>query len=124
MICPTTAETVNEQDYLDQLVAMHAAGAVVVNGRYAGVGIGYRAYEDLVEKGLRVVLVNAVTQPCPIPSVTVDIGAGAVMAVEHLAAMGHQRIGCLVGPRRYATTQEFAEAWRTAMRRLGLDPDE
>jgi LacI family repressor for deo operon, udp, cdd, tsx, nupC, and nupG len=121
MVCPTTAETINEQDYLDQLVAMNAAGAVVVNGRYAGVGIGYGAYEELVTRGLRVVLVNAVTPPCPVPAVTVDIGAGAVMAVEHLAAMGHQRIGCLVGPRRYATALEFTKGWRTAMEGLGLD---
>jgi LacI family repressor for deo operon, udp, cdd, tsx, nupC, and nupG len=103
-------------------VAIDAAGVVVVNGRYAGSGIGYDAYAELVPKGLRVVLVNAVTPPCPVPSVTVDIGAGATMAVEHLAAMGHERIGCLVGPRRYVTAVEFASSWRTAMRSRGLNP--
>jgi LacI family repressor for deo operon, udp, cdd, tsx, nupC, and nupG len=124
MICPTTAETINEQDYLDQLVEVNAAGAVVVNGRYAGVGIGYRAYEELAARGLKVVLVNAITSPCPLPNVTVDLAAGAAAAVEHLASLGHERIGCLIGPRRYTTTVEFAAGWRETMETLGLAPDD
>ncbi len=120
MICPTTAETINEQDYLDQLAAIDAEGAVVINGRYAGVGIGYAPYESLVARGTRVVLVNAVAPPCPVPSVTVDVAAGAAAAVEHLASMGHERIGCLVGPRRYITARDFAAGWRQAMSRRGL----
>ena len=47
-------------DYLDQLLSMNAEGAIVINGRYAGVGIGYAPYEELVSRGRRVVLVNAV----------------------------------------------------------------
>lgn len=124
MVCPTTAETVNEQDYLDQLAVMNAAGAVVINGRYAAVGIGYDAYVDLTARGLHVVLVNAVTPPCPVPSVTVNIEAGAAFAVDHLVAMGHHRIGCLVGPRRYATAIDFAAGWRAAMAERGLEAED
>ena len=120
VICPSTAETINEQDYLDHLAETRATGAVVINGRYAGVGIGYGAYESLVAGGMRVVLVNAVTPPAPVPSVSVDIAAGGEIAAEHLATLGHRRIGCLVGPLRYTTTVDFAAGWRRAMTRLGL----
>lgn len=124
MVCPTTAATINEQDYLDQLVALNAEGAIVVNGRYAGVGIGYAPYLELAQRGRRVVLVNAVTVPCPVPSVTVDMASGAAAAVDHLASLGHQRIGCLVGPRRYTTAIDFARGWREAMEGLGLSADD
>ncbi|HSF86909.1 MAG TPA: LacI family DNA-binding transcriptional regulator [Acidimicrobiia bacterium] len=121
VVCPTTAETINEQDYLDQLLSMNAEGAIVINGRYAGVGIGYAPYEELVSRGRRVVLVNAVSPPCPVPSVTVDVAAGASAAVEHLASLGHTRIGCLVGPRRYVTARDFAAGWRSSMNAHGLE---
>ena len=96
VICPSTAETINEQDYLDHLADTRAAGAVIVNGRYAGVGIGYEPYVALVERGLRVVLVNAVTAPCPVPSVSVDIASGAELGTRHLVSLGHRPLGCLV----------------------------
>jgi DNA-binding LacI/PurR family transcriptional regulator len=121
VVCPTTAETINEQDYLDHLVSSRAAGAIVINGRYAGVGIGYDPYTALVAQGMRVVLVNAVTAPCPVPSVSVDIAAGAAMGVEHLVTLGHRRIGCLVGPHRYTTALEFTAGWRRALTGHGLD---
>jgi alanine racemase len=115
MVCPTTAETINEQDYLDQLVSGNAAGAVIINGRYANIGIGYEPYLRLTRNGMRVVLVNALDPPVPVPSVTVDIAAAAALGVSHLASLGHELIGCLVGPRRYTTARDFTEGWRTAM---------
>jgi len=125
VICPSTAETINEQDYLDHLVQSRAAGAVIVNGRYAGVGIGYEPYTALVERGMRVVLVNAVTPPAPVPSVSVDIAAGAALGTRHLVTLSHRHIGCLVGPLRYTTAVDFAEGWRRAMRAHDLEaPDE
>jgi len=124
MVCPTTAETINEQDYLEQLVASNASGAVVINGRYANIGFGYETYTRLIRHGMRIVLVNAVDRPVPVPSVTVDIAAGAALGVHHLATLGHAAIGCLVGPRRYTTARDFAAGWRSAVIEHGLSPDE
>lgn len=124
MVCPVTIETANEPDYLKLLLTMNAAGVVIVNGRYALAGTGYEAYETLAAQGRRVVLVNAVTLPCPVASVSVDVALGARLAVEHLASLGHTRIGCLTGPRRYVTTLEFAQGWREAMEPLGLATDD
>lgn len=121
MVCPTTAETINEQDYLDQLVSTNASGAVLINGRYANIGLGYEPYLRLTRHGMRVVLVNALDPPVPVPSVTVDIAAGAALGVSHLASLGHELIGCLVGPSRYTTARDFTDGWRTAMSDHGLD---
>ena len=124
MVCPTTAETINEQDYLDQLVAANASGAVVINGRYANIGVGYEPYTALAARGMRMVLVNAVDPPVPVASVTVDIAAGAAMGVQHLASLGHELIGCLVGPRRYTTARDFTAGWRSAAAQRDLRYDD
>jgi len=125
VICPATAETINEQAYVDHFVATHATGVVVINGRYANEGVGYDSYLAAAEAGLGVVLVNAVSYPCPIPSVNVDIAAGAELAVRHLIDLGHERIGCLIGPRRYSGAVEFYRGWKGAMEEAGLalDPE-
>lgn len=124
VVCPATAETINEQDYMDHLLETRAAGVVVINGRYANQGVGYEAYEKAIQEGLAVVLVNAVEEPCPVPSVSVDIAAGAELAVRHLVDLGHTRIGCLVGPRRYHGAIEFYRGWVKGMEDAGLDVDE
>ena len=124
LVCPATAETINEQDYMDHFQRTNATGVVVINGRYANRGVGYESYVDAMEAGLSVVLVNAVEYPCPVPAVSVDIAGGAQLAVRHLAAMGHERIGCLIGPRRYVGAQEFYRGWRLGMEEAGLEASE
>src|SRR5688572_3139299 len=52
MVCPSTAETVNEQDYLDHFLNADAAGVVVINGRYSQVNLDFTPYEILRDKGL------------------------------------------------------------------------
>jgi DNA-binding LacI/PurR family transcriptional regulator len=123
MICPVTSDTVNEQEYLDHFTATRAAGVVVINGRYAGVEDGYGPYLDMVERGVRTVLVNGVGRDCPLPAVTVDIEAGGAMSVRHLVALGHRRIGCLTGPRRYQTTRQFLTGYHSAMNDAGIVVD-
>ena len=123
VVCPATAETINEQDYIDHFVDTNAAGVVVINGRYANEGVGYDPYVQAAAQGLGVVLVNAVEYPCPVPSVKVDIAAGAELAVRHLIDLGHERIGCLVGPRRYVGAIEFYRGWRRGLEAAGLPVD-
>ncbi len=119
MICPVTADTVNEQEYLDHFAESSASGLVVINGKYAGVDDGFEAYEQLVKRGVATVLVNGVVGETPLPAVSVDIAAGAEMAVRHLGNLGHSRIGVLVGPQRYVTTRLLIEGYTKAMTALG-----
>lgn len=123
VVCPATAETINEQDYMDHFIDTNAAGIVVINGRYANDGVGYESYVEAAAEGLGVVLVNAIEYPCPVPSVSIDIAAGAELAVRHLVDLGHERIGCLVGPRRYVGAIEFYRGWRRGMDAAGLSID-
>lgn len=55
-----------------------------------------------------------------VESVVTDHSFGAAMAVRHLAAEGHTRIG-LVTARRSPTTRRVRTGWREAVAELGLD---
>lgn len=121
MICPSTSETINEQDYLNRFVEWEATGVVVINGRYAAPELGFEPYLELQRRGLRVVLVNGLTGRAPVPAVAVDIRAGAEVATRHLAGLGHTRIGLLTGPHRYASSQELVAGYRAALMTAGLD---
>lgn len=123
MVCSSTSETVHEQDFLDFLAAQHSSGVVVINGRYALPGVGFGPYEDLASRGVPVVLVNGFEGDPPIPSVSVNVKDAATSAVEHLGALGHQRIGLVVGPTRYPTATAFLDGYRVGLARSGLDFD-
>ncbi len=125
MICPVTAETVAEQDYLDHFVEIGAAGVIVVNGQYAAENVGYSTYLRLAGNGdgFPVVLVNGMGPVCPLPAVSTDIHAAARLGVSHLVALGHRRIGALVGPHRYWTSQMFADGYEAGLRKAGIDYD-
>ena len=68
------------------------------------------------------VLVNRVLGDVRLPSVVGDEQAGITAALQHLAALGHQRIGHLAGPQWTSTGQTRLRAFRTGMTALGLDP--
>lgn len=123
MICASTPDTVAEQDYLDHFSRADAAGVIIINGRYTHGPADYTPYEELIERGMPIVLVNGVPKRCPVPAVGVDFRAAGEMAVHHLATLGHERIGCLAGPRSFVSTQQLIEGYRAGLRAVGLAYD-
>ncbi|MEN8113704.1 MAG: LacI family DNA-binding transcriptional regulator [Actinomycetota bacterium] len=123
-VCTSTSETVNEQDYLEHLLSTHAAGVIVVNGRYAQPEVGYDPYLSLKDRGLPVVLVNGIHHPSPLPAVAIDIESATAAAAHHLVNLGHRRIGLLVGPMRYSTSRDMVAGCHLATERWGIDCEE
>ena len=124
MVCPSTSETINEQDYLDHFLKADAAGVVVINGRYSQINLDFAPYEILRDRGLPVVLVNGMGDDCPVPAVAVDLRAAGAAAIRHLADLGHRRIGCLVGPRRYWSAELLISGWQSGLRERALEETE
>jgi len=124
LVCSSTAETVHEQDFLDYLVGQGVAGIVVVNGRYAMPGVGYAPYQAIAARGIPIVLVNGFEGTPPLPAVTVDLPKAAQQGVQHLGNLGHDKIGLVVGPHRYATANYLVEGYRDGLSDLGLMFDE
>lgn len=123
LVCSSTAETVHEQDFLSYLANQGASGVVVINGRYALPGVGYEPYEELVDRGIPVVLVNGFAGQPPLPSVAVDTREASAHAVRHLGSLGHERIGLVIGPSRYPTANDFVSGYRDALIDLRYDYD-
>jgi len=71
------------------------------------------------------VLVDRLLPQPSLPAVTSDHRQGAALAVRHLVAHGHQRIGCVQGsPGTFANDERIA-GWRSGMQAAGLPcPDE
>lgn len=124
LLCSSSAQTVHEQDFLDFLAAQHASGIVVINGRYALPGVGYDAYQTLIDRGIPVVLVNGFDDEPPIPAVGINVSEAASHAVTHLGALGHERIGLVVGPTRYPTALQFLDGYRSGLDALGIAFDD
>src|ERR1700722_1733645 len=77
---------------------------------------------DLADTGNPVVLVNRETSQGSFPSVSSDDRPGVEAALEHLAGLGHRAVAHITGPPDLSVVQTRAEAFRSAARRLGLDP--
>ncbi|WP_339947324.1 LacI family DNA-binding transcriptional regulator [uncultured Albimonas sp.] len=59
--------------------------------------------------------------PADLPSIRVDNAHGAALAVDHLADLGHRRIGHVTGPRTNVLARTRKDGWRAAMARRGLE---
>jgi LacI family transcriptional regulator len=69
------------------------------------------------------VLINRRVLNHAIPAVVADDRSGVRQAVEHLAALGHERIAYVAGPQWVSTGADRHEAFVGALRGVGLDPD-
>jgi LacI family transcriptional regulator, repressor for deo operon, udp, cdd, tsx, nupC, and nupG len=124
VLCTSTPSGMRETDYLDVLLDHAVTGIVIVSGEHADSTADHGRYLDLAARGVPTVLVNGTTPGLGLSTVTVDHVAAARQAVAHLAALGHQRVGLAIGPRRYVPTMSLLEGYRTAAAEIGFPDDE
>jgi len=118
MVCVATSETVHEQDYIDRLVELGAAGIVIVTGRFSDLTQDRSIYQPLIDARMPLVMVNGITEYAPAPAIAVDESLGAELAVQHLHSFGHRRIGLLVGPSRFVSSTTKSAGYTTAIEEL------
>jgi LacI family transcriptional regulator len=78
---------------------------------------------QLNRDGMPVVLVNTLGTPADLPSVGTDNYQGALVAVNHLLQLGHQRIACVQGMMEYECCQDRYRGYLDALRGAGIQPD-
>jgi alanine racemase len=125
VICSAIREGVREQDYLDALTQRNVAGIVVVSGRNANVEADHEPYRELVAGRVPLVLVNGFVPDLDVTFVSCDDRYATDLAVRHLAGLGHERIGCVLGPARYVPAQRRREGFAATMKDLfgACDPE-
>ncbi len=98
VLCTRTTDGVSEADYVDMLLDQHVSGVLFSGGLYAQADADHEHYRRLHERRLPVVLVNAAVDDIGFPRVSVDDAHGVDQAYKHLASLGHERIGLILGP--------------------------
>ncbi len=88
--------------------------------------IGVEHAERLAQMGVPIVQVSsqADTEQDFLHSVAVDDQAGARLAVEHLLALGHRRIGYIGVTNRPRSNRRRLQGYREALRQAGVQPQE
>jgi len=70
--------------------------------------------------GVPAILVNR-KEPCGVASVTVDDAAGALLATQYLASLGHVRIGHIAGPQNADTARRRLAGYERGLAAAGID---
>jgi LacI family transcriptional regulator len=117
LLCNAAEDTEREAAYLELLAGRRVDGVVIASS-----GVGERHAAWLANAPLPVVLVNCASPSVPLPTILSDNRAGGVLAVEHLVALGHRRIGHISAPSRNEAAVDRLAGARDAMQAAGLDP--
>src|SRR5439155_8424283 len=100
------------------LLDRKVSGIVFVSGLNADTTADPNRYRKLLARPLPIVLVNGFMPDVEAPFISCDDRAAGELAVRHLAALGHRRIGLISGPGRYLPVQRKLAGYQAAMRDL------
>jgi DNA-binding LacI/PurR family transcriptional regulator len=96
VLCTRTSDGVSESHYIQMLLAQQVGGIIFVGSSYADAGP--EQCRQLNERKLPIVLINAADENLGVPRVCVDDAGAVEQALEHLAGLGHEKIGLILGP--------------------------
>ncbi len=85
---------------------------------------GEQEPQEMVQGRRPVVFVGRTPRTFTADTVSADNVLGTKLAVEHLIAQGHRRIGIVVGQLSLSTSVDRIEAWRECLRSHGLSAPE
>jgi DNA-binding LacI/PurR family transcriptional regulator len=119
VLCTRTAGGLSEADYVDMLLEQHASGVVFAGGHFAELAAPHDHYRLLHSRGVPVVLINAAIESLEFPRASTDDMSATVQAYNHLASLGHQRIGLVVGPEDHMPSRRKLAAFSELAREQG-----
>jgi len=120
VLCTRTAGGLSEADYVDMLLEQQASGVVFAGGHFAELAAPHDHYRMLHSRGIPVVLVNAAIDNLDFPCVSTDDASAVRQAFGHLAALGHERIGLVLGPEDHMPSRRKLAAFAEHAERAGL----
>ncbi|ROP26995.1 LacI family DNA-binding transcriptional regulator [Pseudokineococcus lusitanus] len=114
-LCPLPGGGITEDEHVQMLLDHQVRGIVFVCAAHADTEADQERYARLRARGLPHVFVNGTRRPLTAPCVAVDDAAAVASAVRHLAALGHERVGLVVGPDRFVPNRLKEEGFRRAL---------
>ncbi|MDX6312752.1 MAG: hypothetical protein QOF44_2216 [Streptomyces sp.] len=121
VLCTQTAGGVSEADYIELLLQHHVSGVVFAGGLYAQADAPHDHYRMLAGRNLPVVLINAAIEDLGFPRISCDDSVAVEQAWRHLASLGHEQIGLLLGPLDHVPSQRKLAAARAVAAAAGAE---
>jgi LacI family transcriptional regulator len=115
LIVNTDNDPERERVYLEAMRGRQVDGFISATAR-----LDRELMAELAGGGTPLVLVNRSLEGGSVPTVTVDDRRGIGLAVEHVVALGHERIGHVAGPQHLSTGHRRHLGFVEAMRAAGL----
>lgn len=115
VVASTDEDGARERELVDELVSRQVRALVVASTRASHVDMAV-----LQERGVRVVFVDRPPVGLQADAVLLDSAAGARLAVEHLLAHGHRRIGFVGDYSRLSTHLERLTGYGEALDAAGV----
>jgi LacI family transcriptional regulator len=116
LIVITDNDSERERLYLDTMRARQVDGFISATAR-----LDRELRVELAEAGTPLVLVNRSLEDGSVPAVTIDDHQGIALAVEHVVALGHERVAHVAGPQNLSTGHRRHLGFIEAMRAAGLE---
>jgi DNA-binding LacI/PurR family transcriptional regulator len=119
VLCTRTAGGLSEADYVGMLLDQQVSGVVFAGGHYGEQAAPHEHYRLLRSRGIPVVLFNAAIENLDFPCASTDDMTATGQAYHHLASLGHQRIGLVVGPEDHMPSRRKLAAFTELAARDG-----
>lgn len=116
VVCDADESQTKEQTSLRLLAELQVSGII-----HAFSGSNLQALRQLGLGGIPIVEVDRASGTEGADTVLLNNAAGSELAVNHLIALGHQRVAFISGPRHLTTGAERLRGYQSAMRQAGLD---
>ncbi|MFJ8076297.1 LacI family DNA-binding transcriptional regulator [Streptomyces sp. NPDC096176] len=118
LLANANEDTAQQDTYLEAFLTQRVDGIII-----APQGEGSGNLRALERGRTPLVFVDRTVEGFEVPSVTADNAEGVDLAVAHLAAQGHTRVGYIGGPPSVSTGRARHDAFLAAVARHGLDQD-
>lgn len=118
VLCTETPGGVSEDEYVEMLLERGVSGIIFISGMHADTQANPDRYHRLRERRLPIVLINGYLKGVDAPFISNDDVASMELAVGHLVALGHTRIGLAVGPRRFLPVVRKIAGFTQSMKSL------
>jgi DNA-binding LacI/PurR family transcriptional regulator len=122
VLCTRTG-SMSEAEYVDMLLERQVSGMVFAGGQYAEADAPHDHYLRLLKLRLPVVLVNAAAEHLDFPRVSTDDAVAMEQAYGHLASLGHERIGLIIGPPDHVPSRRKLAAFLATAKAAGRADD-
>lgn len=122
LLCTQSPGGTTEADSIELLLGQGVSGIVFVSGLHADTEATREAYHDLRSRGIPLAFINGWAEGVDGTFLATDDAAAMDVAVRHLVALGHTRIGLVIGPDRLVPARRKIAAFTTALRQqLGIE---